>query len=733
MKESELQKELLNIIECGNLYSCINNIDDIRNPLKQEKMENFIPNYSIDYLLKQRYCHSANRVLEMISGELELINGKDIRSISLEKTERLYPDFVLVNNETEQFIIVELKRSSGAEREAVTELIAYAQELKNHLPFLSNYDYSFIVVSTVFETLLRHSIGSLILDTTINILCLKPHIEHGILDHLQIIQPDSWTDLYCAHVPSEAFVSYTMALYDFNNSYKKKDGSEIHSLLEIAGDLITHNGNRFNSHGFYIIWKNTFDSGDQCNYCISIYVLNPYIFHGFLTNSNLNHSNPLLSMLTKRNEQIDYQYNVPESIFKISEDAKNLLNRDFDPTWETPSTWSLDSDDTNLKIQKIPLLMDSWGSVGDFVRDFYLHPAVRSNYLRHASQGNLSYKHPTIGIQIINYMTGQTLFSNGTFSVKDFFLLGKSMSLLIQISTLRESNPQLEMLKSWLYWLNLYLLPAIKEIIIIHQDSKSLEAPPPTFGVRIDSNTFKNIKMVEDYACWINEHLLGMGSNGIHQLFFNIGLRNGIVLDDQYCNLVKGSEEEDYIEEFRKMEQEIVAFTKEWLKDILEDIFVKKTLSVPLEIFNMLKFQYLKELDPKGSLGSDVAYIIDNLSEQFILSTFESFFLKLIDDITPMLFVEKKPFDIDRFSGVDLDWIKEQLLKLRAAGDKYVAIQIGEGGGISLVELSKEERILSYTEEDAKNDVVFIRDLTSGVVVIEKVTWQTILEGKLFR
>ncbi|WP_205650918.1 hypothetical protein [Ectobacillus funiculus] len=730
MKENELQKELFEIIENGNLYNYISNIESIEQPLKQDEAENYIPNFSIDYLLKYRYCYSANEVIKMLSGDLEIINGKKIRSISLKKNERLYPDFVLINNETEQIIIIELKRDSGAEREAITELIAYAQEMKNHLPFLSNYDYSFIIISTEFETLLRHSVGSLILDTTLNILCLKPNIEESEVSSLEVVQPNSWTDLYCACLPSEALVSYTLVLYDYKDSLKNL-GDGIYDLLEMAGDLITHYGNRHNSHGFYIIWRNMLNVG-YSEYCITIYVINPYIFQKYLVGLSINETNPLLSKLWERNELFEYEYYSPQSIFRITDNARKLLEKYFDSTFEIPSTWHNDFNDSNLKIQKLPLLMDSWGTVGDFVRYFYLHPGVKNTYFRQPINGQLSYKNPVIGIQIINYMTGMTVFNNGNFCVKSFFLFGKNLALLIQISELREINSNYNLFESWLYWLNIYLIPAIKEIGFRYEESDSITVPPPTFKVHIYNETLRNIKLVEDYVLWINEHLLDFDSNGVYKLFFNLGFSEGLALENQYSNMILNSGNEDSIETINRMKKEIITLVRDWLNGILEDVFVKEIRYPPEETMKMIKFEYLHNIDFCNIKDKDISNIVADISDEFIIDTFETYFLELVDSITPPLFHEITPFDTHNYNGLDLDWIKEQILKRRQAGEEYVAIQIGEGGTISIIELPEEEVILGYSEEDDKNDMIYVRDLSAGFVTLKKISWQEVLDGNLF-
>jgi hypothetical protein len=73
----------------------------------------------------------------------------------------LFPDLVLVSDEDNKIIIVEIKRSNQTAREALTELLAYDHEVKNLLPFLSNFEVLFCIISTDYSTLLCLIIRSL--------------------------------------------------------------------------------------------------------------------------------------------------------------------------------------------------------------------------------------------------------------------------------------------------------------------------------------------------------------------------------------------------------------------------------------------------------------------------------------------------------------------------------------------------------------------------------------------
>ena len=175
MSEEILQKKLVELIEKEQFYEAIENKQNLDELIKNSKRKNLIPTFPLDLLLERRYLEAAMKVVEALVS-YELVSGKIIKNISLDKKERLYPDCILYNKESEQIILIENKTSGQTEREAITELTGYSQEIFNHLPFLSNEELNYIVISTDFNTLLNHSVSSMILNNQ-NVLCLKPYLD----------------------------------------------------------------------------------------------------------------------------------------------------------------------------------------------------------------------------------------------------------------------------------------------------------------------------------------------------------------------------------------------------------------------------------------------------------------------------------------------------------------------------------------------------------------------------
>jgi len=170
MKESEIQSILENLIQEENFLNCIKNIDSIEKLYESLHEEDKLPSFSIDYLSRKKMIVAAKNIVSLL-GSAQIITTAS-KNISLERKEKLFPDLVLFHEEKCKLIILEIKRSVKTARETLTEMLAYDHEIRNLLPFLSNFEIVFCIVSTDYSTLLNHSVAGLITWESKQILCL---------------------------------------------------------------------------------------------------------------------------------------------------------------------------------------------------------------------------------------------------------------------------------------------------------------------------------------------------------------------------------------------------------------------------------------------------------------------------------------------------------------------------------------------------------------------------------
>lgn len=154
--ERQLQRKILKLIRSEELASKIHVPDEIT-ALAERHNENSFVSFSIDHHARLSCARAAAQALSSLT-MLEVLT-EDL-NVSMTNKELLRPDIVCHNAEQETLVIFELKKSGQTGRQALTELLAYEQELKNTLPFLSNYDTVFVLISTEWTTLMDHSAAS---------------------------------------------------------------------------------------------------------------------------------------------------------------------------------------------------------------------------------------------------------------------------------------------------------------------------------------------------------------------------------------------------------------------------------------------------------------------------------------------------------------------------------------------------------------------------------------------
>lgn len=706
IKENELQKIILNLIQNDELYARIINCDEVNDILKIDENEDFIPNLSIDYMLKYQYLQSARNVLEAINGELQVITGDVIKNISLNASERLMPDFILVNESSGQIIIIELKRDSQSEREAITEILGYAQEVKNHLPFLSEYDLLYIIVSTNFDTLLKHSVSSLILNGTTNLLCLKPDVNNESCD-FEVFIPDSWTDICQSFIPPEAFSSYTLVLYNEKNKWPS-DKYEGLMLLETACELIARHADRTKSHGFCIAWENCYDRDNYSPYCITIFVLNPRSFtENIMFREDLRVNNPLMDHL-KKTSDCEF-YNWPESTFRICDSAKDYLDNYCNPTWETAIYLS---DFHHLYYQARPLHFKSWGSVGDFVQYFYTHPGVKKHYLPEAYRRYIGFSDPDIGLQIINYLTGKSLFRDGNFSPGEIYQFGKLVGMYLNACNTLNEDKERSPLWPLFFWLNLSLSAAIKEVGFRYLDSDISVAPPE---IRIDSSkSQETIKCMTKFIDWFNEYFLVGEQHEMHRILLYYGLNFGPFQDKTFSKYFSIN--------LKNLKLEFTDFTKGLIGSICEDIFINNNLQLDEDFEEQIKHLYLREYDFDNMTKEGLIKHFECLEWEDILENLDTRFFNIINKVCPGVFHVIKA-EID-FSTIDWQWVKEKVEKGRSRGKRNMGIRYTISGELQIAELLDCE-IMS----DLASDEVYFLEDKPGFGVVRIIKWADLITG----
>ena len=325
--EKEMQEWLekkFSVIE--GLSEIIYNVDDIKH---------YVPKNLSEEKIKQTflYCLESLSINELLTKN---------ENISSTKGDSLNPDIFAYAPETQSLVIIELKNSSGATREAGTELSAYAGEIKSALSYLSDGEVINVIISPFWPTLLKHHLYNNIFWQDKNTICLEPFLLDGdiwlkVIDVSVLVQADIPSQFSEEHLGG-----YHICLYDHSQYEVPRPPSKLHQnsrLMKASVSAIATKGEKMGSHGFAFLSRGTLLSP----YFITVVNAAPFksierILHSSEINSYFD-----LPLIERKILDIYLEYS-PEGhgsgVNALYDTARSLLKHICSPAPEAFNAWS---------------------------------------------------------------------------------------------------------------------------------------------------------------------------------------------------------------------------------------------------------------------------------------------------------------------------------------------------------------------------------------------------------
>jgi hypothetical protein len=260
LNEAEMQRKLSEYARKFGGFSELIEKHDFRKGTSLE--ENLIID-SYDYCLSSLY-------------ETVLITEEE--NISPFEKEQLKPDFLLFDPGFQKFVIVELKNAKNATRQAGTELGAYQNAIKAHLPMIADTDVIFIVISSEWPTLLRNYLFNEIFWNQKKILCLQPKFTENHSLRLECLPPNLlFTNTLQTTFRSNSFSGMQYCIYGkgiYQGDPIEKLDRHIFQVMS-SFERIIRKSQQKNSHGFAFLWKDL-RHGTLARYSITFVDINPF-------------------------------------------------------------------------------------------------------------------------------------------------------------------------------------------------------------------------------------------------------------------------------------------------------------------------------------------------------------------------------------------------------------------------------------------------------------------------
>ncbi|MFJ1971858.1 hypothetical protein ACIO93_24625 [Streptomyces sp. NPDC087903] len=492
MDEKALQDLLAASISAGDFPANVSGWDRAEARISAAESPLLEENIPVDFLIIQKVATSALSVREAL-WDLEPVSSST-RSISLDPADRLYPDLLYTSAETGSVVVFELKRARATARETVTELMAYEQEVRNHLPFSARTDICFIVVSTDYSALLNHSLTSLIAWHDFRVLCLKADPDDGSLSlHL----PYGWSGLGQDVIPAE-FLDTINILFTPHEAVMQEGEGFIGEIMDSALEIVSRDAEKGGITGFGFSWRDfSYPHMSEAPAALTVARVNAARFmQSGLASPFLEETitSPLLEHIKDQinefwggsNPEIRAGLRYLKGFGAVTVDGSATwwnFRSEHRHRWETCYDW-----------QVVPDSFRSWGFIGQYCRDLLSNPARSSNFYAGAPRSRINC--PDTNLRILERITPAQPDVKPLGSAY-FARLGYRMSRLLHLAQIYESLGQAGRRGVFpsLYWARVDASSALLDLqVALH----NLQRQPPDIRVKVGFGP--NIELVEDPA-----------------------------------------------------------------------------------------------------------------------------------------------------------------------------------------------------------------------------------------
>ena len=671
---------------------------------------NKIPNFTIDYLMREKCALAASYILPLLEG-LELISAN--KNVSSEKSDTFLPDIVAYNRQQHAFVVIEIKDDKQTEREALTELLAYEHEIQNYIPLSGSFDVAYVLMSTVWSPLLQHSAAGLVTWTNKQILCLEV-VQDQEPWQLQVRIPNAWTALASVDLPSDALATLTIGVKAPSASVNNDFG--IPPVLKAGLELIVGEAERSNTHGFAVLCYDERPDA-QFHWLITVALINPLSFFNHAESRDRFLRTTLLrSFLSTLAEQATSSQMDPR-LRRLSQSAVDLISSHY-PTDEIRFAEWLSTRQL-LRKETVPITVEMWGALGEFARFYHSHAGVRASALQNNTDNPLNWHHPLVALPLIDDLTQNRPLLQGALTCSECFRLGVLFGTynLVEDNLSGASESSARRLWGFQQWLDAEILIALREINYIHTASCLPRSKPPP--VHLGGNSVHESLSMQPFADWMADEFIG-SSYHLHQVLF----KNG-----RYCAALFDPTLRDWLPD-----QELPAKTKELASIVIEMIGAcrqklhqhnqanrEDILKGAAEHIQILfgSLGVPSHRDMKRAKGS-----IQNLNLEHLIDLFKSHVLPLCDQVFKDVFFALAP---PNAAAVDWEWLRAGIKGMLDRGIDCCGVILCPNGTFGTGELPPMD-CQCFGSLDHESEVFFCK-WEGGYRSVHRTTWENLKNG----
>lgn len=711
--ESEVVTWLLALIHGDGLLESIEGQEVITSVLNTSGQEYFLPAFGIDYISRRASLEAAGHVLSRLDS-LEVISVNT--SISLTRGEVLRPDILCFNAESKTLVVFEVKRANDTERQTITELSGYEQELRNMLPFLGDFDICFVVVAADWSTLLTHAVGSMNAWSGKQCLALKltsTASGFGLLAYL----PEAWHLTGSTNLPAEALTSIDLYLatkgidsgHESQQVGEREDDERWPPRIVISAmDVIARAGDRAGSHGFMMLWRDVNGFG-RGKWGITLTAIDPYAMHAWCRDNGLpqRESEAALFLHDRRGDVLGQ---TPQTVYDIAKAAFPLLEELYDPEFCGDFHWQLKTRQYRNRV--VPTRFDFWGSLGQHAREFVCNSAVRNIYMPFVPINQMDWTDPAVAMPLISNLSQGEPFARGVIKCSDAFAVGRALGdLLVASFNAAPDKVHAARIEPMVEWAHLEALRHAIEMKQMYDITEEVVRPMPA----LSSDPSKRLEATQELVFWVRDSLI-TSQHPFHQACFDLGCKHAFLfnlLDEHALNHV---DKDDC--------RRAASIVRALLKGVLSRAEGSQGEVFRTNDFLQFKAFFALDQDHEIDLKSEaVALMVDKCDDDEVLSAFPDILVKGIDSVIPVvLHTTRPPFP----ARVDWEWLKGGVRALHESGDHCPAIIFSQNGTVGSGRLDSPYRVVSPISDPEVE--VYVVDESSAMNVVMKMSWEKVKE-----
>lgn len=712
--ESEVVTWLLALIESEKLVGEIQGQERIEQITGGVNQDYFIPSFSIDYISRRASAEAAKHVLNRL-GLLDVISVNT--SISLTKGEVLRPDIICFNPESRTLVVFEVKRAKDTERQTVTELSGYEQELRNLFPFLGSFDICFVVVASDWSTLLTHAVGSMNAWSGKQCLALKL-AETEASFSVEVHLPEAWHLTGSVQIPPQALQSIDLYLaeevvggVDVDNEAdpRNEDNRRPPRVILTAMDVVARAGDRAGSHGFMMLWRDVHGYG-RGKWCLTLCAIDPYALYVWCREHGLPQRNSEVSeFIYERRGDLVGQ--TPTTVYDIAKTAFPILEELYAPEFGGDYCWQQKTQE--LRYRAVPVRFDFWGSLGQHAREFICNPSVRNWYMPFVSFNQLDWTDPAVAVPLIENLSRGAPFPGGVIKCSDAFSVGRVLGDLavaaFNASPDKEHAAKIEPLVEWTQLEALRFAVEMKQMYDVAQEVTT--AMP-----MLSNDPVQRFQATQDLAAWVSADLIS-SRHPFHQACFDLGFREAILFT-LGVEAAAG-----------RLPPEQLAHTAALLRKILKGALRHSHSSQGRALQRPAYAALVEYLKPYLDLAANPAAAeidaaIETISDHEIIDSFPNRVVRGIDSIIPVVLHTARP----AYPGVvDWEWLQSGARAMFEGGDLWPAVILTQDGmiGSGYLEEGLKRSLVPVSDPDVE---VYVLDESSHMSITFKKTWPELKE-----